>query len=229
MKSLFTTFTILAASLVVGHAAATTIAINPVSDAFAKDFDRNGVYDELFPDSPANIVGTSSEGIYGSSLEFALTGIPENMAVDSAILQLQRVATVTGGLGQMDMYVHFFAGNGNAELNDLTIDQVVAGPFLLKTNDLPDFIEIDVTNAIRALHDAREVHAGLSLRVNNVLAPLFILQFGSVENSVDRRPVLEVAYSVPELPGCAQLVSAILVQGVIYLSRCRRIDFGAVL
>jgi PEP-CTERM motif len=203
-----------------GSAYSATIVEGPVSDAFGTDQPRDGIFDSLFPTSPANVVGGTADSEYRSALEFALSPVPPGATIASAMLVMHGVLS-SGSGGQMDLYVHSYAGNGVAELSNLMINNPVAGPITEPFGPVPDSVQFDVSTAVRSLYLAGAAYAGLSL---HAMPPAYVLQFGSMENpNLDSRPTLVINYSVPE-PASMLLagVAALCLIGVSSIAAKRR-------
>jgi len=177
--------------------AAIGLSLNPVDDAFATDQPKDGIFDSLFPASPANIVGGTGNSEYRSALEFQLSSIPANSIINSATLTLHEVAA-SGGGGSVGINVHAYVGNGVAELSDMYVNNQVAGPVIVNLGGPPPTIQFNVTNAISSLYSSGAAYAGFMLRgpPND-----FILQLGSINNGIGFTvyPALAITYTaVPE-------------------------------
>jgi hypothetical protein len=171
------------------------LILSPVSDAFGVDQPRNGVFDNLYPTSPANIVGGNSSAEYRSVLEFSLAGLPAGSVINSAVLNLYTVAWSFSGTQTMSMYVHSYAGNGIAELSDLYVTHPVAGPFTMTSTSTPRSLAVDLTTAIADLENSNAAYAGLVLRVSDVPSADYTIQWGSQDTGIiESRPTLQIAY-----------------------------------
>jgi len=199
--------------------AAVGISLSPVDDAFATDQPNDGVFDLLFPSSPANIVGGSPNAEYRSALEFQLTSIPLNSIINSATITLREVAA-SGSGGSVGVNVHAYVGNGVVELSDMYVNHQVAGPVIVNLGVPPPPIQFDVTNAINGFYTSGATFAGFMLRgpPND-----FALQLGSNDNpNVGSRPTLGIVYTVVPEPSTLMLLALGAVGLLIALASLHR-------
>jgi len=197
--------------------AAIGLSLNPVDDAFATDQPRDGIFDSLFPTSPANIVGGTGNSEYRSALEFQLSAIPANSIINSATLILHEVAA-SGSGGSVGVNVHAYVGNGVAELSDMYVNNPVAGPIIVNLGVPPPPIQFDVTSAINSLYTSGATYAGFMLRgpPND-----FVLQLGSINNGIGPTvyPTLAITYTVVPEPSALALAALGVV--ALLVTRCR--------
>jgi hypothetical protein len=191
-------------------AVAASVTLNPVDDAFAVDQPKDGVFDSIFPTSPSNIVGGNNSALYRSALEFSLSSIPAHSVITSATLGL-RGGFAAGSSGQVGVEVNAYVGNGVAELNDMYINNVVAGPTIFNLGPIPDLTEFDVTNTIKLYYGVGAKFAGFTLSGD---PSEFVLSFASEDNDESARPTLNVVFNpVPEPSTITLLLVVLAVVG----------------
>jgi hypothetical protein len=172
------------------------VVLSPVDDGFGTDQPRDGVFDVFFPSNSVYVVGELGNGESRGVLEFSLSAIPAGAIVNSAKLQLHVVSAVSSdGGAPVQLETRLYAGDGIAEIEDLTRSGAQMGPIPTGLGDNPQFT---YTSDFQSLFASGAQYAGFTLLgdSNN-----FIVEFGSRNYSnLAARPTLTVDYTVPEPP-----------------------------
>ena len=202
---------------------AATVTLLPASDAFGTDQPRNGVFDFFYPNSPALIMGggTNTSSEYRGVAEFSLASIPAGSFIEFATLNLVVVSSgYDSGITQrIDGYLHGFAGNGLAEIADLSVFNPIAGPITYTSSPTeftgPEYVTLDLAAYVQSLVSAGVPHLGLMLRAETLPRNL-IVQFGSSDNGFPSNyPTLDISYLVPE-PSAFVLASLALTMILLH-------------
>jgi hypothetical protein len=168
-----------------------TLTLSPLSDGAGTDQPQNGVFDSFFPGNALYLIGFNSNAEYRSIAEFSLSSIPAGSTISSATLKLHAVAGVN--TTSMGVFTRLFAGNGIAEISDLTQNGSQAGPVIASIDATA---ELAYTTAFQTLFASGAQFAAFTILGNGG----GVLEFGSNSYSnLNSRPTLEMTYTpVPE-------------------------------
>jgi hypothetical protein len=203
------------ACVLAGTARADVVVLTPVSDGAGTDQPKDGVFNSFFLSNSVYLVGGQPDADYRSILEFALSSIPAGSTITSAKLQLHAVAGAGSGAPSISMFERLFAGNGVAEIADLTASGTQFGPQTVGLSDNP---LIEFAPAFNTLFASHAQFAAITLLSNS---NSFIMEFGSKQyGDVPSRPTLTVTYTpVPEPAGLGLLAMGGV--GLCFVRRCR--------
>jgi hypothetical protein len=196
-------------------AGAGVVVLGPISDAAGTDQPRDGVFDSFFPSNTVYLVGGGGNAEYRSVAEFSLLGIPAGSTISSAKLHLTAVSAAGSG-GVVGVMSRLYAGNGVAEITDLTASGATLGPVNVSLGQFPQ-IDFTYTSEIQSLFSAGAQYAGITLLSN---PSDYVLEFGARSHpNASSHPTLTVTYTVPE-PSTWILMSIGLFGAVsVYRSR----------
>ena len=181
---------------IAAHAVNNTVVLSPISDGAGTDQPRDGVFDHFFPSNSVYLDGSSPNAEYRSDLEFSLSSLPAGSTIVSATLQLHAVANIVfGSGGSVGVVALLRAGDGVADIGDLTGGGVAMGPVNVNQGTFPE-VDFTYTAALQALVATGEQYAEFTLESNG---SEYVLEFGARTHPiVNDRPTLTLVYTVPE-------------------------------
>jgi hypothetical protein len=186
----------LAIALTAGVAGATTVTLNPLSDAYVNDSKSDGNYKNdwlVAGRSPAEFTPR-----YRSFLRFNLAGIPANATVASAVLRLNLQSLEGGGGAQIELR-RVLASWTSATLT-WNNQPPMAAPVAMATvgTTLGADYTWPVTGLVQDWVSGQYANDGLSLRIASETAATAIRTFASANHSTTSiRPELVVTYTLP--------------------------------
>jgi hypothetical protein len=163
---------------------AAVVVLNAFDDGAGTDQPKNGVFDHFFPSNSVYLVGGQPDAEYRSVVDFSLSSIPKGATISSATLHLTTVAAAGSG-GTVGVIALLHAGNGVAEISDLTLGGTAVGPANVSFLSFPT-IDFTYTTAFQTLITSGVQFAEFTLQSN---PSSYVLEFGSRNYSnVDARP-----------------------------------------
>src|SRR5436190_5360787 len=160
--------------LLATDATGAVIVLSPVSDGFGTDQPVDGVFDLFYPSNSVYLIGELGDGATRGVLEFSLSAIPAGSTVNSATLQLHAIASAgSAGETSVQLETRLYAGDGIAEIADLTRSGVRMGPIPTVRGDNPQFV---YTSDFQTLFASGAQYAGFTLLGDS---QNYIVEFGS--------------------------------------------------
>lgn len=163
------------------------IAANTATDEGPQD----GIFDAF---APFNFGSVNDNGwtSFRTAMEFSLAGLPPASTITSAKLRF----VLSAWEGTRFIAVHAYPGDGVVTLDDFSRDGLAGAATVTFVG--VGTLEIDVSDAVRALASTGATHVGLALREDPPNAPNYLVM--NVEMREVAAPVLRIAYSTTAPP-----------------------------
>lgn len=129
---------------------------------------------------------------FRTALEFSLAGLPPDSTLTSAKLRF----VLSAWEGVRYLAVHAYPGDGAVTLADFSKDGFAGAATVTFIG--VSTVEVDVTDAVRALAASGATHVGLTVREDPPNAPNYLIMFMEMRELAG--PVLSIAYSTTAPP-----------------------------